>query len=231
MTFYPTTILHTQLETHDTKTYFFDAKSLIPETEDFHLTPAFKAGSHIQIQLNIRGEVVERTYTLSSSPWDKNVLSITVKKVPDGEVSNWLFDNLVTGDNIQVSQPGGDFILPEQPDGRLLMLSAGSGITPLMSMLHYLSETGNQSEIHFMHFARSPEDIIFETTLQKLNESMPNLHLHLFVERAEEAIWQDSIGRIDLEKLKAAIPHLPAQSVYLCGPAPCLLYTSPSPRD
>lgn len=211
----PARLAGQKLETHDTKSYFF---------ETAHPLTLFKAGSHINIELEIEGVVVNRTYTLSSSPKQRDVFSITVKRVAGGLVSNWLFSHLHQGDTILVSQPQGQFVLPYQPPGRLLMLSAGSGITPLMSMLRYLSHTGNQSEITFLHYARSVDDLIFGDELKSLAAKHQNVSLHFVVEKnqASNKSAGSSLleGRINPEQLSALVPDLASQEIYLCGPQP-----------
>jgi len=206
---------HVTLETHDTKSYFF--RSEVPLI-------THKAGAHINIAFDANGETVKRTYTLSSSPKDSTEFSITVKRVNEGLASNWLFENLNTGDPIQVSQPQGHFVLPYQPAGKILMLSAGSGITPLMSMIRYLAQTGNRSDIVFLNYAQSPDDIIFHDELSTLANKQTNVKAHFVVERDAPA---DSAhkGRISKKQLSEIVPDVLDREIYLCGPQPFMKAT------
>lgn len=208
------------LETHNTKSYFFESAQPLSE---------FKAGSHINIEFDVDGEPVNRTYTLSSSPKQHDVFSITVKRIEGGLASNWLFNHLEEGDSILVSQPQGQFVLPRPVPGRLLMLSAGSGITPLMSMLRYLTRTNNHSEITFLHYAQSSNDFIFGEELKELAARNPNLKLHLVVERGQAETTPDGTrlkGRISRENLSTLVPRLQDQEIYLCGPTPFMSATT-----
>lgn len=214
-------LTHVKLETHDTKSYFFNVE---------HPLNHYKAGAHINISFEANGKTVNRTYTLSSSP-ELNFktqsivnFSITVKRVNRGLASNWLFENLVEGSEIQVSQPQGSFVLPYQPAGKLLMLSAGSGITPLMSMLRYLAQTGNRSDITFLHYAQSDEDIIFHDELLTLSSTKDNLKSFFSVERTSPSTPHHQ-GRITKDQLLSLVPDVLDRELYLCGPQPFMKAT------
>ena len=99
--------------------------------------PGFVAGQHVSVALEIRGVRHHRTYSLSSAPADR-LLRITVKRHADGLVSNALHDRVAVGDVLELSAPSGSFVLPKPVPEKVLMLSAGSGITPVMSMLRDL---------------------------------------------------------------------------------------------
>ena len=98
-------------------------------------------GQFCTLVLNIDGKKVVRSYSISSSPTRPFSLEITIKRVPGGLVSNWLPDNLRVGDRLEISGPKGRFCLtPGQIPSKLLLLAAGSGITPLMSMTRWLCD-------------------------------------------------------------------------------------------
>ncbi len=194
-----------------------------PDTFSYEFTPGdralppFRPGAHVNVRVPVDGETLVRTYTLSSSPKQRPHFSLTVKATADGRVSRWLANTLVPGMQVEVSLPEGDFVLPEQPAGRLLFISAGSGITPVMSMVRFLAQTANRSEIAFWHYARSPQDIIFHEELQALRASMPGLQLNFCVETASPD-WNGAAGRIAPEHF-ASLKGLAAHQVYLCGPS------------
>jgi ferredoxin-NADP reductase len=216
------TLTRIKLETHDTKSYFFQAEKPLNQ---------YKAGAHINIAFEANGKTINRTYTLSSSPelefdtTPANEFSITVKRVNEGLASNWLFENLVEGKEISVSQPQGSFVLPYQPAGKLLMLSAGSGITPLMSMLRYLAQTGNRSDIVFLHYAQSDDDIIFHDELKHLSTIKDNIKTHFSVEQQHNISNAMHQGRISKNQLSSIVPDVLEREVYLCGPQPFMKAT------
>lgn len=199
-------------ETSDTFTYEFSPVNA-------QLKP-FLAGAHINVRLPAgnKNSLIQRTYTLSSSPKTLPTFTLTVKRVNGGRVSNWLADHLEPGHSLDFTQAAGDFILPEQTPGRLLFIAAGSGITPLMSMLRFLAETANKSEIDCLYYARSPEDIIFHEQLETLCRSMKGLRINYCVEQANPD-WYGLSGRIAAEHF-SELRQLSKYEIYLCGPAP-----------
>ncbi len=189
-------------ETADTRTFVLKPN---------HLWSGFKAGQHVVIDAELGGVRHQRTYTLSSSPKDRGRIAITVKRQPQGKVSNGLHDGLAVGDVVTLSAPAGEFVLADTPADRILMLSAGSGITPVMSMLRDLHARGYDRDIHFVHVCRHPEDAIFAAELHALTASLPGLKLH-FHFTAEN-------GRLPLHALATLVPDYAKRQTYLCGPA------------
>lgn len=180
--------------------------------------PTYKAGQHLSIELDIDGERVQRRYTLSSSPTRPELLSITVKRVEGGTVSNWLHDNMTVGSVIKAQQPDGQFHLSEDSAKRqsLLLLSGGSGITPMISMLRALSDNDDVGDVVFFHQCRSEEDIPFAEELNALKEKHAGLQIYTLLSQPSEA-WQGMSGRLSQEHL-ALIPKLAQREVFVCGP-------------
>lgn len=170
----------------------------------------FKAGQHVVVDLELDGVRHQRSYSLSSSPSERDTIAITVKRQPDGKVSNALHDRVKVGDVLGLSAPSGDFALP-QAAGSILMLSAGSGITPVMSMLRELHARGEDRDVFFLHVCRKPEDAIFAAELHAIAATLPNLKLH-FHYTAEN-------GRLPLETLAILVPDYAQRDALLCGPA------------
>jgi ferredoxin-NADP reductase len=195
-------------ETHDVKTFVLQPNARFG---------TFLPGSHVSVHVTVEGRQLQRSYSLSSAPGVDGRVALTVKRVPGGVVSNHLHDTLAPGDVLELSAPGGQFVL-RPTDGKLLMLSAGSGITPVMSMLRHLVQKDATSDITFVHFARSPEDLIFERELQSIAEQSPNVKVVFCVEQADGA-WTGLRGRIDGALLDAAAPNFRTSDTYLCGPS------------
>src|SRR6478735_4696850 len=155
--------------THDVKTFMF-----APEGDRvFH----FEAGQFITLQLEIDGQPISRCYTISSPPTRPHLISITVKRVVDGPVSNWLHDNVIPGTRIAVEAPLGSFTIAGRKATKYLFLSAGSGITPVMSMTRTLYDLGSDADILFIHSARTPADIIFRRELDAIASMTPNVRV------------------------------------------------------
>jgi ferredoxin-NADP reductase len=172
--------------------------------------PGFRAGQHVSVALEVGGVRHHRSYSLSSMPSDP-FLRLTVKRHPGGRVSNALHDQLVVGDVLALGTPAGEFVLPPVPPRKLLMLSAGSGITPVMSMLRDLCHRAPDRDLVFVHVCRAPRDAIFADELRALAPSIPGLRLvtHVTTER----------GRLDSDGIAALVPDRAERATWLCGPA------------
>lgn len=194
-------------DTHDVTSWQFVA------TEG--TLPAVLAGQCVTLHTEIDGNPQCRAYTLSSSPQDP-FWQVTIKDV--GLVSHHLHQTLQLGDEIRVDGPFGDFNLAVLPCERPLLLSAGSGITPMWAMLRDELAKRPNADIRFIHSARSPEDVIFASDLAALAEAHAGVRHALVLEQAPAAYpW---VGRLTPAILRELAPDLLARHVYLCGPAP-----------
>lgn len=194
-------------ETHDVASWQFE-----PLAGDL---PSVLAGQCVTLHTMIDGQPHCRAYTLSSSPQDP-FWQVTIKDV--GLVSRHLHQSLQVGDEIRVDGPFGDFHLTALPCERPLLLSAGSGITPMWAMLRDELAKRPDADIRFIHSARTPGDVIFADDLAALAEAHPGVRHALVLEQAPEAHpW---VGRLSPEMLKELAPDFLGRHVYLCGPAP-----------
>jgi glycine betaine catabolism B len=208
-------------ETPDVKTFYFVAEPA--------LLFNYRPGQFVTLELSIAGQRVLRPYSLSSSPSRPHHLSVTVKRVPPpadqpdapaGLVSNWLHDHLNVGDRVKMmGGPMGHFTcLPEVP-AKVLLLSAGSGITPMMSMARWVQDTLTDCDIIFFHSARSLEDIVFRNELSTMAAQMPNFRLAVTVtQKPTFHPWMGLTGRLSESMLEMMVPDLRDRSVYVCGP-------------
>ncbi|MGF6448023.1 2Fe-2S iron-sulfur cluster-binding protein [Paraburkholderia youngii] len=200
-------------ETHDVKSFFFRA----PSGRAF----VFEPGQFITLELEIDGERVNRCYTISSPPTRPHTISITVKRVPGGPVSNWLHDNLHAGMQVRVLGPAGEFTCARHPARKFLFLSAGSGITPLMSMSRTHHELGEDSDIVFVHSARTPDDIIFARELDLIAANQAHFRTAFVCERVgARTNWPGITGFLTLPLLKLIAPDFLEREIFTCGPAP-----------
>lgn len=199
--------------THDVKTFLF-----APIGEQlFH----FEAGQFITLALPVDGQIVSRCYTISSPPTRPHLIAITVKRVPGGPVSNWLHDHLTPGTKVTVLAPLGQFTLTSQPAAKYLFLSAGSGITPLMSMTRTLVDLGSDADVLFVHAARTPVDIIFRRELDAVTSVTPNVRVvHVCEADYPTEQWAGLRGRITPTILQELAPDLVDRTIYCCGPIP-----------
>ena len=200
-------------ETHDVRTFTFRARD-----ERYF---GFQAGQHFTFDVDLGGETLSRCYSISSSALAPRTISITVKRVEGGRVSNWLHDHLVPGRSLRATGPSGIFTLPQQADGPLLLISGGSGITPVMSMLRALADARRHPDVVFLHAGRTPADLVFRDELLYRARITPNLRVLFLPERiGDEAGYMGLTGRISGPFLRAAVPDLAGRTVMCCGPAP-----------
>jgi ferredoxin-NADP reductase len=200
-------------ETHDVKSFFFRA----PSGRAF----VFEPGQFITLELEIGDESINRCYTISSPPTRPHTISITVKRVPGGKVSNWLHDNLHAGTQVRVLGPSGEFTCARHPARKFLFLSAGSGVTPLMSMSRAHHELGEDSDIVFVHSARTPDDIIFARELDLIASNQAHFRTAFVCERVgARTNWPGVTGFLTLPLLKLIAPDFLEREIFTCGPAP-----------
>lgn len=204
-------------ETHDVRSFVLRPL----EARSFRYRP----GQFITLRLDIDGEQVFRCYTLSSTPTRPDTVSITVKRVPGGRVSNWLHDNLRPGSRLSATGPAGSFCFPpgsvQAPARGQLYLSGGSGITPLMSMSRAWADLGLDADVQFIHAARTPQDIVFADELKLLARSLPRWRATMVCEeRGSNPDYSGLLGRLNLPLLRAQVPDLLEREVWCCGPGP-----------
>lgn len=182
---------------------------------------AYRPGQFVTLELEIAGERIHRCYTLSSTPTRPDTVSITVKRVPGGPVSNHLHDTLRPGGVIRAVGPMGDFSSTLHPAQKYLFLSGGSGITPLMSMARFHHDLGTGADIAFVHSARTPADIIFRAECELLARASPSFAYTPIVE-ADGPLdrWHGFRGRLGAAHLAAAVPDYLDRTAFVCGPAP-----------
>lgn len=192
----------------DFTTFWFESHQQLP-------LPPYLPGQHLPLQLEINGEFITRYYTLSSSPSRPGRYAISVKRIDDGRISNWLHQHFQVGDVLAADKPGGDFHLGIHTD-KLLLLSAGSGITPMLSMLRYLSDNDNIRDVVFYHQCSTEADIPSLQELHQLEKMHPSLDLRIVLSQPRRD-WQGESGRLSLSHL-AMISDLDQRQVFVCGP-------------
>jgi glycine betaine catabolism B len=205
-------------ETADAKTFRFVAEPPVLFT--------YKPGQFVTLDVGIDGEQVLRSYSISSTPSRPHSLEITVKRVPSaadglppGLVSNWLHDSVRVGSLINLSGPFGKFTCFNHPDRKLLFISAGSGVTPMMSMSRWIGDTMANCDIVFLHSARHPDDIIYRQELELMSARHPNFRPLITLTRTQSGKgWLGLTGRIDANLIRSNIPDFADRTVFVCGP-------------
>lgn len=198
-------------ETHDVNSFCF--------TSDTPMIFNFKPGQYVMMTAQIDGKPISRFYSISTSPARPYNFSITIKRVPGGLMSNWMHEHFHEGDYISIEGPQGNFNFINLPSKKALMLSGGSGITPVMSMARWLYDMASDVDIHFVHSARSPQDIIFYQELQAMDARWPNFRFSVVCEGSLAGIsWSGYRGFLNAEMLHQMVPDLEERTIYVCGP-------------
>ena len=203
--FHPLRVARVVPETPDASSFVLDVPA------DLQAAFGYEAGQFVTFRVETGGHAHLRCYSMSSTPGVDDELQVTVKRVPGGLVSNWLLDHLREGDEVQVTFPAGVFCLTDR-DADLVLFAAGSGITPVHSLLKQaLATTGRR--VRLLYANRDRASTIFAGALDALaaehGERLQVVH-HLDVER----------GFVDAELVRAFAGDVGDADVYLCGPPP-----------
>lgn len=180
---------------------------------------AFKAGQYLSLEASINGDSVRRSYSLSSAPHE-NRLTVGIKKIDQGLFSSFANDVLAEGDTLNVAPPEGRFVyIPKQATQQLLLIAAGSGITPILSILKTSLEKSTSATVQLLYGNKSPQETMYRDELIALQEQYKGrLKINWIYSQSNES---DALfGRIDeaivnysLKQCDSAPDH-----TYLCGP-------------
>ncbi|MYN06168.1 2Fe-2S iron-sulfur cluster binding domain-containing protein [Massilia sp. FT127W] len=176
-----------------------------------------RPGQFVRLGVPIGGQRHTRTYSISSAPdREDGCITVTVKAVPEGRVSERLVRQVRVGEYLPLGEPQGDFVLPESMPVHPLFITGGSGITPIMSMLrNYVQEYEVVPDTVHLHYAPRERDVIFGGELDTLASTQR--HYQLF-----RHYTQDGGARFSAEQLEAACPDWREREVWACGPASLL---------
>lgn len=206
--------------------------------EDLKSTFQYKQGQYLTLKFTINGQDVRRAYSMCSSPTEAH-LAVTVKRVKKGLVSNHINDNLEVGQHVAVMPPDGRFFSKLDPDQKkaYYLLGAGSGITPLFSILKTILEQEPMSTVHLLYGNRNEDSIIFEKELEELQKRYSGQFFlqHILSQPKRQKgkglsglfskgtiNWKGAVGRIGRKSIQTfldAQPKVANEAVYfICGP-------------
>ncbi len=191
-----------------------------PEAVTVLIRPGFewtghRPGQYLRIGVVVDGVHHWRAYSLTSEPGRPDgCISITPKLVDSGKVSPYFVHQARPGDVVRLGGVEGTFVLPEPPPAKVLLMSAGSGITPIMSMLRSLHRGGACADVVHIHSSRDREGVIFANLLEKIERAENGYDLHLRITGEQ--------GRIAPADLDLLCPDWRDRHAYISGPAPML---------
>lgn len=179
-------------------------------------------GQHLDIRLTADdGYQAQRSYSIASPPEDE-LLTLTVERVTDGEVSPYLVDDLRADDKFELRGPiGGHFVWTVAARGPLWLLAGGSGIVPLMAMLRHRARRKLRAPALLVYSSRTLEDVIYRQELDMMTLGDPDLRVVMTLTRKQPEGWKGHRGRIDKALLaEACFPPQLKPNIFVCGSTP-----------
>ncbi|KFN48815.1 ferredoxin reductase [Arenimonas composti] len=175
-------------------------------------------GQHVSIGAEVDGRRVHRSYSPSVIDPRRRLLAITVKTIDGGLLSGHLATRAKRGDVLEIGQAYGAMTLPEDPSLPVLLLAAGSGITPLMAMLRTLARREVPTLATLLYWSRRRDQLCYVDELRALAASVPGLRVRFLLTGEAATAADEGEGRLDTELLATHVPDLALRHVYACGP-------------
>jgi ferredoxin-NADP reductase len=195
-----------------------------PTTKTFRLVskdnylPPFMAGQYIALYLEIAGIRTSRPYSISSQPNQIGFYDITVRRVENGLVSNYLLDEVKRGDTLIGSGPMGNFYFnPLIHKQTMVCIAGGSGITPFMSMIREIIECGLKRTVYLFYGNPTADDIIFGAELNRLSKRFDNIRYVPVIEEPSSD-YQGACGFITRDVMREVLENIEDKSFFICGP-------------
>ena len=190
-------------------------KSLVLDPPDW---AGHRAGQHVDVRLTAEdGYQAERSYSIASAPEDDHLV-LTVERLDDGEVSPYLVDVLMPGDQLELRGPiGGYFVWEESLGGPLILIAGGSGVVPLRAMLRHWAAVNSSVPVRLLYSSRSLDELIYRDEL--LDGAYGGVDIRVALTRAWPDDWRGHRGRIDRDLLRE-LAWAPSERplAYICGP-------------
>ncbi|MRS13757.1 NADH oxidoreductase [Enterobacteriaceae bacterium RIT691] len=169
----------------------------------------YRAGQYALVSIGHSADTL-RAYTLSSTPGVSEYITLTIRRIDEGKGSGWLTHDVKRGDYLWLSDAQGEFTCEDKPTDKLLLLAAGCGVTPIMSMRRWLAKHRPHADVQVIFSVRSPQDVIFAEEWRNYPVTLVAEHnaTHGFVS-----------GRLTTSLLEC-VPDIASRTVMTCGPAP-----------
>lgn len=192
----------------------------------FRITPSIKTkkvipGQHYDIRLTSEdGYQAQRSYSVSSSPVNSNIIEFTISKSEDGEVSEYLHENISIGDQIEIKGPIGNYFnWVSGNHHNIVFFAGGTGISPFMSMIRDKREKKDKSKFTLVYSVRKTIDILFNEELQEYESSDPFFDIRINLTREDKQNWDGKIGRLSKKDIERIVKISSNNCLYfVCGP-------------
>jgi ferredoxin-NADP reductase len=193
----------------DAKTFRF----IVPDGQKLTARP----GQFLTFSFLFDGQKVIRSYSICSSAARSGYVEITAKRVKEGCVSVYLNDRATVGMTVEATGPLGHFCLDKSKHSNVVLLAAGSGITPMMAMLRYIDDLCLETAVTLLYCVRTNSDVIFEKELEQLGSRLKNFRYHVLLSQPH-AEWSGPRGHVSREFIQGAVKDVAAPDFFLCGP-------------
>jgi ferredoxin-NADP reductase len=198
-------------QTSDSKTLRF----IVPNDQTLSARP----GQFLTFSFLFDGKKVNRSYSICSSPARSGYVEITPKRVSQGCASVFLNDRAAVGMTVEAKGPYGHFCFDESKHRSVVLLAAGSGITPMMAMLRYMDDLCLETTATLLYCVRTGHDIMFAGELQQLQSRLNNFQYHVMLSQPH-AEWSGPRGHVSREFIEDTVKNPTSADFFLCGPPP-----------
>ncbi|ORM65536.1 NADH oxidoreductase [Pantoea rwandensis] len=213
----PTPLCPWRMQVHHIHQETPDVWTLLLICHDYY---PYRAGQYALVSIGHQKETL-RAYTLSSTPGVSEFITLTVRRIENGAGSNWLTQQVKRGDYLWLSDAQGTFTCDTLASNKLLLLAAGCGVTPVMSMRRWLAAYRPDVDVQVIYSVRSPQDVIFADEWQ-------NYPVTLVAESQASAGF--TAGRLT-QAMLSAVPDLTERTLFCCGPAPYMEWVEHTARE
>jgi ferredoxin-NADP reductase len=183
--------------------------------------PSHVAGQHVDVRLTAPdGYSAVRSYSIASPPDAEGRVELTVERLPDGEVSPYLTQELAVGDRVELRGPiGGWFVWRSQQTEPIQLIAGGSGIVPLMAMIRSRASAGSKVPFRLLYSVREPGAVFYHDELQAISDRADSVTLTYAYTRATPKGWPRLPGRVDTSLIaEVTWPSKLIPTCYVCGP-------------
>lgn len=182
----------------------------------------FRPGQFATVSVEIEGKRHKRSYTIASSPTQRDYIELTVKREPEGAVSRFLNDTLQESDTLELTAPLGKFTFDGSESPSIVLIGGGVGITPLMTVVRYLTDRAWPGEIVLLYSCRTSNLFIYREELEFLQHRHANLKVVATMTRDPGTDWMGLQGHLTRETIASVVPDIAARRIHLCGPQPMM---------
>jgi ferredoxin-NADP reductase len=182
---------------------------------------SYLPGQFLTLAIEPTSKPTKRSYTIASTPTRPDAIEITVKREDQGLVSRYLHTEVNADATLNLSAPSGTFTFTGREHGSIVLIVGGVGVTPMMSVVRYLTDRKWTGDVFLLISHRTPSDYIFREELEGLSQRHANLRVITTMSRPD-GTWSGLTGRITKELIGESAPHIASRRVHICGPVPMM---------